>query len=167
MAYVLGARVAQRLIQFADAYVAQHGTAHSLWECELGWSVKASGVKSWMPYRQYGEHGGLPNMEHAQHGFNPSHQADTLYGPLHFLPVYARGSRLRFGWMRMKARARGIGRLLFHRYVHRKDLQRARANGTLGAMLKFAIVRHAYLFEHHPVAPYKHGRGVGERRPRS
>ena len=144
VAYVAGAAVARRLIHFADIHLLNRGTGHTLWDCDLGWSVKSVGVKCWMPYRQYGEHGGIPNPEHAKHGFNPSHQSDILYGPLHFLPAYAGGSRFKYWGTRLRARCRGIGRLVLNRYLHLHDCKRAWRNRTLVPLLKFSILRHFY-----------------------
>ena len=144
-AYVAGGSVARRLMQFADEHHLRHGGEHSLWDCELGWAVKSVGVKCWMPYRQYGEHGGIPNPEHAKNGFNPSHQSDILYGRLHFLPEYAGGSRFKYWETRLRARCRGIGRLVFNRYLHLHDCNRARQNGTLVSLIKFSVLRHLYI----------------------
>ena len=45
------------------------------------------------------------------------HRADNLYGPLHFLPAYARGNRTKFALERLQARALGWARLLFGRWI--------------------------------------------------
>jgi len=144
VAYVVGPSVARRLIDFADQHLADHGSGHTLWDCDLGWDVKKQGVKCWMPYRQYGEHGGIPNPEHAAQGFNPTHQADLLYDRLQFLPAYAKGSRLTYCKTRLMARIRGLGRLVGNRYLHPHDCKRAKINGTLIPFLKFAFQRHGY-----------------------
>ena len=73
-----------------------------------------------MPCRHYGEHGGLPNKEHAAIGKlrqGGEHHADNLMAGLRFLPQYSRGSRLRFLLVRAKWRLLGIGRLLSGRWI--------------------------------------------------
>ena len=87
------------------------------------WDTKVSvylrrqrGVESYFTDRQLGEHGGLPNPEHARAGFRPWHHADLLAGRLAFLPAYAQGSRMRYLRRRLLARLRGIGRILLLRY---------------------------------------------------
>jgi hypothetical protein len=67
----------------------------------------------------YGEHGGLMNREHGRSGVRGWHQADVLAGPLHFLPLYAHGSRARYGAVRALARARGWYRFLYGKYFDR------------------------------------------------
>jgi len=145
VAYVICPSVASRLIQFADDLLRERGDKYTPWDCELGWRLQKLGVQSWMPYRHYGEHGGVPNPEHAQNGINPRHQSDTLLAPLHFLPAYARGSRTRFCFTRLKARCRGIGRLIMGKYLLLCECKRARINGTLFDILRFSIQRHLYL----------------------
>jgi hypothetical protein len=146
VAYVIGPEAARCLLEFAENELQTQDLAeHNLWDCRIRMFLQERGVTSWLPYRQYGEHGGIPNPEHARAGHNPSHQSDTLYGPLHFIPAYARQSYLRYRVVRVKARMRGIGRLIFNRYVHLHDCRRAKANGTLLSLLQFSIQRHFYI----------------------
>ncbi len=93
------------------------------------------GAKCFMPYRQYGEHGGVSNPEHAKSligfakritilgrlGLGKNHHAETLYGPLQFLPLYAGGSRIRFLVIRLEAKVIGLLRLLGGRVVSKHE----------------------------------------------
>ena len=75
------------------------------------------GVNTYIPFRSYGEHGGTPNWEHREAGINPTHRADVLWGRLHFLPLYAKGSIIVYLICRARAKIRAILRLLSGRFV--------------------------------------------------
>ena len=142
VAYVIGPEAARCLLEFADHEMkTQDLTRHNLWDCRIRMFLQERGITSWLPYRQYGEHGGIPNPEHAQAGYNPSHQADVLFAPLSALPLYANGSRRRLAVVRAKARMRGVVRLLLGRYLTHIDVRRAVANGTWIPLLRFAFGR--------------------------
>ena len=120
VAGVMGPEIAQALVAFADAELARHGPEMlSPWDTYLQFELRKKGKLSFFPARQYGEHGGIPNPEHALAGMGMkgSHQADVLWGPLHFLPPYARGSRLRYGGYRLRAKLLGAARLLAGRFI--------------------------------------------------
>lgn len=113
VAYVVNAKVASILIEFFKDITQKHGMqSYRLWDTEMQWFAMGQGAAAYMPYRSYGEHGGLPNPEHAVILKNEGrHRADILAGPLCFLPPYALGSRLKylkertvyriFGWLRL------------------------------------------------------------------
>ena len=120
VATLLGPEVARTLVGFADEEIARNGTGTlSPWDTYLQYYLKKKGMLSFFPARQYGEHGGIPNPEHAVAGMGMqgSHQADVLWGPLRFLPAYARGSRIRYGGYRSRAKLLGAARLLTGRFV--------------------------------------------------
>jgi hypothetical protein len=89
------------------------------------------GGKCFMAYRQFGEHGGMPNKEHrsaptgilirlplvSRLGIGLNHHADVLRAPLKFLPAYATGSRLRYWRKRAEGRTLGFLRLVAGRTV--------------------------------------------------
>lgn len=142
VAYIISPNVAQALLKFAATDLEENNpTTHSLWDCRIRMSLQDRGIYSWMPFRQYGEHGGKPNPEHARAGINPSHQADVLWNRLHFLPQYAEGSMMKFVIFRWRAKFRGLARLLFGRYLTAVDLRRARVRRNLLALLKFTMLR--------------------------
>ncbi|HWA85412.1 MAG TPA: hypothetical protein VG710_04255 [Opitutus sp.] len=106
-------------------------TAYSLWDTQFQWRMMGHGAVCFMPFRQYGEHGGLPNPEHhragvgvakrfkllSAFGVGRNHHADVLWAPLKFLPAYARGSRGRFWRTRCEAKLLGWLKLLTGRCV--------------------------------------------------
>ena len=83
------------------------------------------GAEAYIPLSHYGEHGGLPNPEHARLGRLPRagvHRADNLAKRLRFLPEYAEGSYVKFFIERCKGRLLGWARLLSGRWVVRTDV---------------------------------------------
>src|SRR5262249_14639415 len=95
------------------------------------------GVESFIPYRHYGEHGGIGNPEHIAASLGRPHQADALQGRLAFLPMYAKGSVLRFWKIRIRARLWGALRLLSGRFPARQDFIRSNRM----QMIRFAVGR--------------------------
>jgi hypothetical protein len=89
------------------------------------------GAICFMPWRHYGEHGGLPNREHdsagvgvakrfrllGRLGLGRNHHADVLYAPLMFLPPYAQGHRRRLWRTRLEAKLTGWLKLLSGKMV--------------------------------------------------
>jgi hypothetical protein len=126
VATVMSPTVAGVLLDFAEAELAHNDPqAYFPWDTYVQYHGKRHGVMSFIPFRQYGEHGGVPNPEHASGGMSMSgaHQAEALRGPLHFLPAYARGSRWRYRQVRLHAKLRGFGRLVSGRFVEPKTLR--------------------------------------------
>lgn len=118
VATIIAPALATHLVRFAEAQLAKIDR-YKFW----GWDgfvaklMEAKGFVTYLPYRNYGEHGGLPNPEHRQRGFASSHYADVLWAPLHFLPEYAEGSRLRYLGYRALGALKGWARLLSGRYL--------------------------------------------------
>lgn len=76
--------------------------------------AKQQGAEAYIPQRHYGEHGGVPNPEHAQLGglFQAGmHRSGNLVRRFQFLPNYAEGSRAKFFIEQCKARSLGWARL--------------------------------------------------------
>jgi hypothetical protein len=118
VATILGPEPAKVLIEFAEHELRTHDPrAWSGWDCAIQHYALSRGIQSFIPYRNYGEHGGLPNPEHAAHGITPTHQAEALWGKLHFLPMYAKGSKARFLCFRARAKMKGFARILAGRFV--------------------------------------------------
>ncbi|MFI5357304.1 MAG: hypothetical protein ACHQ4G_08215 [Opitutales bacterium] len=127
VALVVSPQSAALLARYAEHEIAHcDPREHSLWDTHFQWWVMGRQARCFLPLRQYGEHGGAANPEHAlgrigwtagvpylrdSDLFN-NHRAECLVGPLHFLPPYARGSRTRFRVQRLIARLVGWGRLL-------------------------------------------------------
>lgn len=118
------------LAAFADEELATHDPhKHSLWDTYFQWHAMGKQARCFLPYRNYGEHGGIVNPEHrsAQIGwisclpflsrsvFLNNHHAECLAAPLAFLPTYARGSLWRFHLQRLIAWMIGCVRVIMGR----------------------------------------------------
>ncbi len=141
------------LVRFAEEEIARcDPSAHSMWDTVFQWSIMGWGGRCFLPFRHYGEHGGIANPEHGVarvgwasrfpllmrfDGFN-NHHAECLLGPLRFLPPYARGSRVRFLATRLAARFVGWGRLLTGRVAApvRELPARDRRRARLAALIR-------------------------------
>jgi hypothetical protein len=98
---------------------------YATWDTRISVYLRREwGVESYFTDRQLGEHGGLPNPEHARAGHRPWHHADLLAGRLAFRPAYARGSRARYLRRRALARLRGLGRVVLLRYFDPRYVRR-------------------------------------------
>jgi hypothetical protein len=133
VAYVVTPRVACLLTDYVKEELARQGdlTRYSLWDTQFQWHIMGKGAACFMPYRSYGEHGGLPNAEHHREGIGVAtrlrflsrlglgrnHHADALHGPLRFLPAYAAGNQGRFFLTRIEAKLTGWLKLLAGRVV--------------------------------------------------
>lgn len=140
VATLMPPRVARMLLDFFGEEVAANAAGkYRPWDSGLGYWLLERGVESYMPYRHYGEHGGLGNPEHARFGLGRNHRADVLHGRLAFLPVYAQGKRWNLWKGRARGRAWGLLRLLTGRLLRWHDLRRAR--GARMPLLRFAAGR--------------------------
>jgi hypothetical protein len=139
VAYFVPARSAEALLQFAEeATASRDPEKYSGWDSELGFWLNARGLECFLPYRHYGEHGGIPNPEHKRAGLRPVHRADLLAGRLAYLPSYAGGDRTKYLLARCSARVWGLVRLLAGRYLSLVDLRRSDRKGDL---LRVAVGR--------------------------
>ncbi len=140
-AYLITAPVAKILLAFyKEELSTKDPHRHHGWDTYLRMYVQKRGIRTFLPFRQYGEHGGMPNPEHAEKGL-PPHRADVLYGRLHFLPDYARGSKKRFLAIRAYAKLRGIGRLLLGRYLEKPTLRNTKGIKHKLHLCKYGISR--------------------------
>ena len=140
VAVLMPPKVAALLLDFFEEEVAANKAGkYRPWDSGMGYWLLARGVESYLPYRHYGEHGGLGNPEHARFGLGRNHRADALAGRLAFLPIYAKGSAWRLYRARMRGRLWGVLRLLTGRLLRWHDL--ARAKGNRRTLLRFAIGR--------------------------
>ena len=138
VAYVVSAETAALMIDYAEEVLRRPDTTYAPWDSSLGYWLNRRGIQTFVPYRNYGEHGGVPNPEHRAHGLRATHRADLLYRPLVFLPAYARGSRPLFWLTRTRARLWGVARLACGRYISLHDVHRAPSRSRL---LRVAIGR--------------------------
>lgn len=147
VAYVINAKSARLLIELAAQIEKDPGPRHySAWDSGIEYYLRDLGLHNYVPFRNYGEHGGLPNPEHGRNRLSKAHRADVLYGKLAFAPMYAseQGKLSRWMWFKVRAYARikGIGRLLLLKYLRGEVVRKSRQQG---ALIWFAIARHLTL----------------------
>lgn len=139
VAYIVTPQGAEKLIEFAQQLMqSSEPHTYSTWDSQLDSFLRHQQLKNYVPFRNYGEHGGLPNLEHSRHGLSKTHRADVLYSQLHFLPAYASQSYFKFLSVRLQARIKGIARLVAGKFVRLKVLKFARVPARL---VSFAINR--------------------------
>jgi hypothetical protein len=140
VAYVMTPRAVQPLLEFADKEVraVYGGDRYYSWDSELDTMLLRQGLRNFVPFRNFGEHGNSnPNPEHQQQGLGRTHRADILYGPLAFQPDY--GSHEGYLKTRLYARLKGAARLLYGRYVRSHIWKTAESPYRL---FRFALLRH-------------------------
>lgn len=118
--YVVNAAVARILCDFFTDEIDRYGTqTYFTFDSHLQWFAMGKGASAFIPMKNYGEHGGFPNPEHAVYGSPRAgqHRADNLAGRLHFLPQYSHGSILRYLAIRAHSRLLGFGRLLANKWL--------------------------------------------------
>jgi hypothetical protein len=141
VAYLVTPQAATQLLDLVEWVRSQYGTDYSSWDSLLEGFLRKRGLKSYVPFRNYGEHGGAPNPEHRQHGLASFHRADVLYGTLAFSPDYG-ADRWTVWQTRILARAKGLGRLLLGKYLRGRILRRSSIPLRL---LRFALLRQVTL----------------------
>lgn len=114
--------VAQMLLDMTeDCLAGADPHLYSLWDTRISSTLRRKlGVRTLIPLRHAGEHGGNPNSEHRSAGLNATHRADRLQAPLHFLPTYAQGKLIQYRWTRVRYWIHGCGRMVFGRLAHRQ-----------------------------------------------
>ncbi len=142
VAILLTPGVAQKLCEFGVKELESSDPfLYSTWDTRITSYLKDENVKSFISQRNFGEHGGIPNSEHRVYGGLPAaHRADSLMGRLHFLPLYARGSKTTFLAVRFKAKLYGLVRIFSFRLVRLQTLL-SKDYRELLAMLHFAFAR--------------------------
>ncbi len=145
VAYLVTPAAAQALIELSDHIQQTVGpTNYSAWDSGAEKFLRERGLKSYIAFRNYGEHGGRPNPEHQQNGLSRVHRADVLYGPLAFVPLYAldektgQTQQITYLSERFQARLKGAARLLAGKFVKTKVL---RYSSFPGRILRFAVGR--------------------------
>lgn len=141
VAYIVTPQGARCLLTLAKEVTEKQGaTTYSSWDSTIDPFLRQRKLKNYIPWRNYGEHGGLPNPEHHQNNLSKTHRADVLYGKLAFMPMYAvNGSRRAFLIVRLQARLKGIARLVTGRFLRLRVLQ---GSSTPAKILSFAVFRH-------------------------
>ncbi|WP_416667045.1 LPS biosynthesis glycosyltransferase [Egbenema bharatensis] len=143
VAYIVTPQSANSLLELAQTIEQTIGTnQYSAWDSEVDRFLRDRHFKNYIPFRNYGEHGGRPNPEHRQHGLSSAHRADVLYGQLAFIPLYAGQNKplqyLNYWRIRLQARIKGIGRLGLGKFLRPRVIQHSSVPLRL---LRFAIQR--------------------------
>ncbi|MEM9541924.1 MAG: LPS biosynthesis glycosyltransferase [Cyanobacteria bacterium P01_E01_bin.42] len=137
VAYIVTPKGAECLLELAARIERKTGgKVYSAWDSEIDTVLRSYKLVNFIPFRNYGEHGGIPNPEHRQHGLSPGHQADVLWGDLALKPLYS--DRDNIFSIRFKARLKGIGRLLLGRFLRKGTLQNT---STPWRLIRFAFFR--------------------------
>lgn len=141
VAYIVTPKAANSLLGLAQEITQKYGSSnYSSWDSTLDNYLRARNFKNYIPWRNYGEHGGAPNPEHHQNKLSKTHRADVLYGKLAFAPPYAASTNwITFFLVRLQARFKGIGRLVSGRFLRPKVIKGA---STPTKLVKFALLRH-------------------------
>lgn len=144
VAYITTPLAANYLLGLAEEITQKYGsTSYSSWDSMLDNYLRARSFKNYIPWRNYGEHGGAPNPEHRQNKLSKTHRADVLYGKLVFIPAYAAStSPITLFLVRLQARFKGIARLATGRFLRPKVIKGASLPSKL---VFFALSRHFYL----------------------
>lgn len=143
VAYIVTPQSAKALLEIKEKIRLQHGNSYSTWDSKIDEFLRNHRFKNFIPFRNYGEHGGLPNLEHVQNGLSKTHRADVLYGNLAFSPIYADHSYPKLLLARLQARIKGIGRLITGRFIRFSVLKNS---STPMRLIRFAFLRHFSLY---------------------
>lgn len=146
VAYYLSPLAAKYLNEFVEEFLSENDPKeYSTWDSNIRKYIQDRGVNSYIPFRNFGEHGGYPNIEHKEVWLNGRiHRADVLAGSLYFLPRYANQSRFLYLVQRCRARAWGIGRILFSKILKYHDIRRQKSPLK---MLGFVFKRQVTFFK--------------------
>jgi hypothetical protein len=144
VAYVLTPPAAQALINLVAEITEYHGTGYYNFDSHIDSFLRRHEFKNYISFRNYGEHGGKPNPEHRRNRLSGIHRADVLYGKLAFAPAYTEVAQplLLFRIARLKARSKGIARLLLGKFLRIKII---RESSVPLRLISFAIRRQLVL----------------------
>lgn len=142
VAYIVTPQAANSLMELSKEITLKYGaTKYSSWDSTVDRYLRDRNFQNYIPWRNYGEHGGAPNPEHKQNKLSKTHRADVLYGKLAFMPLYAvneKSARATVFFVRLQARLKGIARLLSGRFLRPKIIKSSKAPAKL---IGFALFR--------------------------
>ncbi|MCP5421027.1 MAG: LPS biosynthesis glycosyltransferase [Gammaproteobacteria bacterium] len=140
VATIIGPEAANILCEFAEQEITEKNPyKYSYWDTYARMFLQKRGVNSYISFRNYGEHGGIPNPEHKIAGLKSvTHRADVLMNQLYFLPDYAHNRKIVFVKIRCFAKIKGWMRLIFFRTLEKQTLIQSSQRMDL---LKFAFIR--------------------------
>jgi len=118
VALLVGPGACAELLEFGRNIARDGGLKRYVpWDTQLAVFLRNKGVRVYLPFKSFGEHGGVGNREHEAHGVRTTHRADVLSGPLAFLPDYAQGRKSRYWQTRLFYRFRGTVKFFVLKYV--------------------------------------------------
>jgi hypothetical protein len=121
VAYIVTPKAADSLLELEVKIRENPGPKnYSSWDSTIDGFLRQRKFQNYIPFRNYGEHGGKPNLEHQKFGLSKVHRADVLYGKLAFIPPYLQdeshqNSKLLMS--RCQARIKGIARLALGKFL--------------------------------------------------
>jgi hypothetical protein len=143
VAYIVTPKAAKSLQELALGIAEKYGaTNYSTWDSTIDTFLRDRKFQNYIPWRNYGEHGGAPNPEHKQNKLSKTHRADVLYGKLAFMPIYANSETsqtMTLFFVRLQARLKGIGRVLLGRFLRPQVIQ---GSSVPTRLMSFALLRH-------------------------
>lgn len=143
VAYVVTPVAAMALLELAEQIRLDYGEcAYSPWDSKIEEFLRSRSLRCYIPFRNYGEHGGIPNPEHVLNRdrwkqISSCHRADRLYGELAFLPAYA-SNGWEFRQARLYAWSKGVGRLVLGKFLRWKVV---RSSSVPFRLVNFALKR--------------------------
>jgi GR25 family glycosyltransferase involved in LPS biosynthesis len=121
VASIVTPKAAQCLLELQKQIEENPGpTAYSSWDSNIDSFLRAKQLKNYIGFRNYGEHGGLPNLEHHKNNLSKTHRADVLYNKLAFMPMYITNEKYKYLQLflaRIKARLKGLARLFLGKFL--------------------------------------------------
>lgn len=146
VAYIVTPQAAKSLQELTASITAKYGaTNYSTWDSTIDTFLRDRKFKNYIPWRNYGEHGGIPNPEHKKNKLGNIHRADVLYGKLAFMPIYANTENSKattLFFVRLQARLKGIVRVLSGRFLRPQVVQ---GSSVPTRLMSFALLRHLNL----------------------
>jgi hypothetical protein len=118
VALLIMPKAASALAQFAAKEMTDYRSEILLWDTYFCHHLRGlMNVPTYIPFKQLGDHGGIPNPDHNLHMARGWHQGDILLDRLAFMPLYAKGSLIRFLAIRSRAVLRGALRVFTGRFI--------------------------------------------------
>jgi GR25 family glycosyltransferase involved in LPS biosynthesis len=143
VAYIVTPKAAKSLGELAVDITEKYGaTNYSSWDSTVDTFLRDRKFQNYIPWRNFGEHGGAPNPEHKQNKLSKVHRADVLYGKLAFMPIYANSEKsqtMTLFFVRLQARIKGIARVLSGRFLRPQVVQ---GSSVPKRLVSFALLRH-------------------------
>jgi hypothetical protein len=125
-------QAAAALVSFASDELAAATPEILLWDTYFCHQLRGRmNVPTYIPLKQFGEHGGIANPDHNLHMARGWHQGDILLDRLAFMPTYARGNPLRFLVIRWRAALRGMVRVFTGRFIEPSAFRGSRQKGLI------------------------------------